>query len=194
MTHSEAPERAAGPPARQPEPAAAAPTARYTESEELEGRPSGTSSANGLEHDGLIGELASAVELSQMNGWPGHNGDVDDWEKVGPLRCFTRCLCVHATLNTCVQPALLCCTVLHLPCSRPGAPAGLLTPLPVLQVDFGEFEVTLFKQHVRELVKRQVNRQRTPQRTLLRDKIAFVLGTMGAMCGRMPPALLEPEL
>jgi len=60
----------------------------------------------------------------------------------------------------------------------------------VLQVDFGEFEVTLFKQHVRELVKRQVNRQRTPQRTLLRDKIAFVLGTMGAMCGRMPPALL----
>jgi len=89
MTHSEAPERAAGPSARQPEPAAAAPTARYTESEELEGRPSGASSANGLEHDGLIGELASAVELSQMGGWPGQNGDVDDWEKVGP--CVASC-------------------------------------------------------------------------------------------------------
>lgn len=61
----------------------------------------------------------------------------------------------------------------------------------MLQVDFGEFEVTLFKQHVRELVKRTVRRQRTPQRTLLRDKIAFVLGTMGAMCGRQFPAALS---
>ncbi len=93
-----------------------------------------------------------------------------------------------------MRPALLWHSLLHVQRSRPPAPAGVLTPLPVLQVDFGEFEVTLFKQHVRELVKRQVNRQRTPQRTLLRDKIAFVLGTMGAMCGRMPPALLEPEL
>ena len=53
-------------------------------------------------------------------------------------------------------------------------------------MDFGEFEVSLFKQHVRELVKRQVNRQRTPQRTLLRDKVAFVMGSLGAMCAPEP--------
>ena len=29
-------------------------------------------------------EIASAIDLSQMSGWPGHEGDedVDDWEKV----------------------------------------------------------------------------------------------------------------
>ena len=76
----------------------------------------------------------------------------------------------HTFLVVCSSPFLSClATSSHRCCC--------LHP----QVDFGEFEVTLFKQHVRELVKRQVNRQRTPQRTLLRDKIAFVLGSMGAM-------------
>ena len=62
-------------------------------------------------------------------------------------------------------------------------------------MDFGEFEVSLFKQHVRELVKRQVNRQRTPQRTLLRDKVAFVMGSLGAMCAcKLAKLITRPKL
>lgn len=41
---------------------------------------------------GLREEIASAIDLSQMSGWPGQEGDedVDDWEKVRGLSAGRR--------------------------------------------------------------------------------------------------------
>ena len=69
--HADAPDRAA------------APDAKRSETDELEGQLSAGLSGSASEDNGLIGELASAVELSQLSAWPGHEDDgVDDWEKV----------------------------------------------------------------------------------------------------------------
>ena len=45
-------------------------------------------------------EIASAIDLSQMSGWPGHEGDedVDDWEKVRECPAGRRG--GHAACNT----------------------------------------------------------------------------------------------
>ena len=58
-------------------------------------------------------EIASAIDLSQMSGWPGHEGDedVDDWEKVSDFQLEGEVDMLHSVWSLCI----FCCVLVSDP-------------------------------------------------------------------------------
>ena len=79
----------------------AGPEAMRNDSEGTEPGEPGASLKNMAE------EIASAIDLSQMSGWPGHEGDddVDDWEKVRDVQLEREVVTAACNKKVSVFPA-----------------------------------------------------------------------------------------